>query len=513
MSHSADGVRNGHIQIHVSSDLMKAELDLFPPATGGFGFTVLSVSAELESAGVSFGINKELLEKKILESLENDKVLRGIPVALGLKPVKEVPSYWHLKKRLLNSPQVDLDAMNVDYRENSPYVLVKKGEPLAKMIPASPGVPGKSIAGEVLPATPKEVVLLKPGEYTIEKESVLYAARHGRFEIREKMMSVNETLDIAGNVDYSTGHIAFPGDVIIHGAVCDGFQVASGKSIFVKQTMDATKVLSRGDLVVEGGIKGRGNALVRVDGRIAAKFIENARVESYGDIVIEKAVMHSDMYSLNHIDLGEAGVIVGGELWARNGLRAGKIGRPESPAASLRVGIDYTVERKIRSSNEQIDRLEAKLDKLRTKVGLNKAKQELISQVEGVLAKLEQNRTEFVGMQFKNRHAKVIVFGEVGEGTEIHIAELTLRVGTAVEGVVFYYDTEGPRIATRNIVDSDKNPFKEIPEDSETPDQNKDRDSSEDSTEETSETTEQTEQTDNPKPTDDTGKEQATDSD
>jgi uncharacterized protein (DUF342 family) len=264
-------------------------------------------------------------------------------------------------------------------------------------------------------------------------------------------MSVNETLEIAGNVDYSTGHIAFSGDVIIRGAVCDGFRVAAGKSIFVKQTMDATQVLSRGSLVVEGGIKGRGEGLVRVDGGIKAKFIENATVESHGAVQVEKAVMHCTLNTLDLVDLGEAGVLVGGTVCARGGLRVGHIGRPDSPAAVIRVGTDYTVERKMGSVRAQIDRLETKLDKLKARPTLNSEQEKLIYQVEEVLAKMNQSEKELHPRLHSNREALVTVFGKVSEGTDIHIAELSLRVSSPMESLTFYYESDGPRIATRDI--------------------------------------------------------------
>ena len=220
-------------------------------------------------------------------------MMKGVRAAAGLKPVKSVPSYWHLKKRLIALPEANLEALSVDYRERSPFFMVKKGEPLAKRVPEEAGKPGRNIGGEILPVVEKDIVQFRPGDNILEKEGILYAACSGRFEIRERVMSVNETLDIPGNVDYSTGHIAFPGEVIIHGSVCDGFQVAAGKSIYVKQTMDATRVLARGDLVVEGGVIGRREAQVRVQGRIRAKFIENVSVETHGDITVEKSVMQS----------------------------------------------------------------------------------------------------------------------------------------------------------------------------------------------------------------------------
>ena len=449
-------VRPGHVEIHLSQDRMTATADFFPPAPGGAAFTIANVVSELGGAGVVFGIDEKVIERAILKCLGDGQILKGIVVAKGLKPEKTVPSYWHLKRRLLGGPDDDEDAPNVDYRERTPYILVKKGEPLAKKVPESPGRTGKNLTGDILPVTEKDIVSYRPGENIVEKDGILFAACHGRFEIREREMSVNETLDIAGNVDYSTGHIAFPGDVIIHGSVCDGFRVAAGKSIFVKQTMDASQVMAKGNLVVEGGIKGRGEAQIRIDGSIRAKFIENAVLEAHGDIVVEKAVMHSEIHTLGHMDLGEAGVLVGGEIWAKSGMRTGSIGRPESPSARIRIGSDYLVDRQLGHTHEHIDRLETKLDKLKAKTTLDAERENLIRQVEDVLEKMKRSEKELAEHRHPSLSASLIVFGKADIGTEVMIGGLSLRLGEVVEGAVFYYDPEGPRIATRAVTPADK---------------------------------------------------------
>ena len=364
-------------------------------------------------------------------------------------------------------PDDDENAPNVDYREKTPYVLVKRGEPLAKKVPESPGKTGKNLAGDILPITEKDIVSYRPAQNIIEKENVLYAACHGRFEIKEREISVNETLDIGGNVDYSTGHIAFPGDVIIHGAVCDGFRVAAGKSIFVKQTMDASQVLAKGNLVVEGGIKGRGEAQIRIDGSVSAKFIENATIEVHGDIVVAKSIMHSEVHTLSHVDLGEAGVLVGGEIWAKKGMRVGSIGRPESPSARIFIGSDYLVDRKLHHTHEHIDRLEAKLDKLKAKTTVNAERETLIRQVEDVLEKMKRSEKELADQRHPCRKARLIVFGQADVGTEIIIGGLSLRLSKAAEKTVFYYDPDGPRIAVRALTEADKAELKDLCEDDE----------------------------------------------
>ncbi len=449
MSDGAEKNKDSHIQVQLSDDFMSASVDLYPPSHGGRAYNLNDVLSALEGAGVRWGIQNEVLEKAVIDSLTDGKPIKGLVAAIGRKARKSVPSYWHLKKRLLNDGKADPDAPSVDYRELSPYVLVKKGEALAKQVPAASGDAGHRVDGEILPAGQKDVELFRPGENILEKEGMLYAACHGRFEIRDKIMSINESLEIAGNVDYSTGHIMFPGDVIIHGAVCDGFRVAAGGSIFVKQTMDASQVLARHDLIVEGGIKGRGEALLRIDGRIEAKFIENATIESHGDILVSKAVMHSNISTLGTVNLGEQGTIVGGKIWAETGVIAGSIGRPDSPAMELRVGNSYISDRKLRHAQAHIERLEHKLDKLKSRSSLNPKQLELIGQVEQAIEKMEQSVKTFAGELHARKDATVTVYGNICEGTEIYIAELLYRVNSPTKGVTFYYDEDGPRIAFR----------------------------------------------------------------
>jgi len=455
MGNDGDGVRNGHLKIRISEDLMTAEVDFHPPGEGGEGLTMPKVLAELKAAGVNSGIDEKTLEARLLECLSTPTVVRGVVAARGTKVKKSVPAYWHLKKRLLGGTAADLKSPHVDHRDRSPYVLVKKGEPLAKRVPESPGEPGRTVTGELLPVSEKDIVLYRPGENILEKDGILYAASHGRFDVKDREMTINETLDIPGNVDYSTGHIAFPGDVIIHGSVCDGFRVAAGKSLFVKQTMDATQVLSRGDLVVEGGIKGRGEARVKAEGRVRAKFVENVTIESRGDVVVEKAVMHSRIFTLGRLILGDSGTLIGGEIWALGGMVVGSVGRPDSPAADIRIGSDFLMDRKLRHVRAHIERLEAKLDKLKARASGGADRETLIHQAEGALEKMRRTEGDIAGQQHPNEQARLVVAGSIDAGNEIHIGALSMRLSSPMEKVTFYYEDDGPRIGSRPIHETD----------------------------------------------------------
>lgn len=81
---------------------------------------------------------------------------------------------------------------------------------------------------------------------------------------------MNEVLEIDDDVDYKTGHINFPGDVIIRGEVKDGFKVHSRGSIFCAKTLDASEVISGKDLIVQQGIIGRNKGIIQVEGKLKA---------------------------------------------------------------------------------------------------------------------------------------------------------------------------------------------------------------------------------------------------
>ena len=52
---------------------------------------------------------------------------------------------------------------------------------------------------------------------------------------------------------------------------------------------------------------------------------------------------------------------------------------------------------------------------------------------------MTHSEKDLTGKLYPNRDAKITVFGQVDEGTEIHIAELSLRISSPVSGTTFYY--------------------------------------------------------------------------
>ena len=67
---------------------------------------------------------------------------------------------------------------------------------------------------------------------------------------------------------------------------------------------------------------------------------------------MEKSIVHSRVFTLGKLDLGEKGILVGGEIWAAGGVTVESIGRADAPGAVVRVGSNYETDRKLRHVRE-----------------------------------------------------------------------------------------------------------------------------------------------------------------
>jgi uncharacterized protein len=262
---------------------------------------------------------------------------------------------------------------------------------------------------------------------------------------------VDEVLLVKGEVDFHTGHILFPGDVIIEGAVHDGFKVWSGGSIVCKSTMDAFDVNAKKDLTCAQGIIGRRRGQVRVGGELRAKYIQNCRVAARGDVKVQAAVVSSRVYTLGSLDLGDKGVLMGGEVFAARGVRCGRLGNQAFQSTKLHVGMDFTVQQKLDQANERMRLLAARARQVdhaaasrpgpeatKARAEMARLGAELRAQIAELLAKLDAYAD-----------ALVEVKGEIFPGVVIEICRISIVVEEKLPACRFRLD----RAAGRIIVD------------------------------------------------------------
>lgn len=427
------GNEDGKIEIHIDEKALLATADFFPPVGNGRPLDNDYISAIIERANIQYGLDWERVQTHAMEANLNQKVIKGIIIAQGDGPVEEIEEYYEMNPAFRVWPKLpDGDVPRVDWREVSPFIIVKKGQKLAIRRPKVYGNNGKTIHGDLIEMSIKKPESVLGGTNTNTDEKAIYAACDGRLVEEKLTLSVEEVLAIKGGIDYKTGHIAFPGDIILDGPVADGFRLYSGGSILAKQTLDASDVVSKKDLVVAGGLVGRLGGYVRSGNEVRCKFIQNCRLAARGSVIVGGGIINSHIYSMDKVDCGEKGKIIASEVWAINGVKALNIGSEKGKQTKIHCGIDFTVQQELERVNERIKIVSLKLQKLREKIAQD-ASSSMLKKMKDLelvlLGDLEKSNTrvgELLAKLDSNDEAKIEVLGTATRGSLIEICHVAL---------------------------------------------------------------------------------------
>jgi len=459
LKHSSAGYRaqfgnpdGGNLAVAISEPAVEVRADFIPPAAGGSPFTMDDVSSALDDLNVVYGVRRENIEKALAECNLGRVTVKDVIIAAGDPPVNEIAEYYEKNPEFKISDIKD-DESQIDHRQKSPFVIVKKDQALAILKPRKPGQEGKNVHGDALPFK-----LIKPegvtgGENTRIENGFILSNIHGQLLENKKILRVQNTLVIKGSVDYSTGHINFPGDVQIDGTVSDGFKIHSAGSITIKQTFDVTEAVAKGDLSVAGGIIGRGSGLLKAGGGIRTRFIVNCRAASRETVFVEREINNSSVYTLAKIEMGDRGLILGSEIFCVNGLRAAGIGKKAGKATRIHCGVDFTVKQELERNNAQLRILAVKKEKLKELMNDDKYSEkragmdEALERIEAEQARIGKRISEMLGKVIIDEDAVVEVSGEISRGTLIEICQVALFVDEPLRRVRIRLDRTSGRLA------------------------------------------------------------------
>lgn len=446
----ADNGSDGYVSIRLSEDRMEAYASFHPSTGKGRRLEMIQAESALKANEISHGIDREVISKSIQKCNEDQAVLENIPVAKGTKAVKASPEHINLKPDFFNRAKTEIKADgSVDHKESSPFVMVKKGEAVGRIYSYRAGVNGKDVTGGEIPYKTKDMQIFKAGENLEAQEDILKSLVYGRFLIEGDHISVTELLEIDSDVDYHTGNISFAGEIIIDGVVQDGFRVASGGSIRCKKLIKSAEVLSRGDLQLDLGVKGRGDALVRVNGTITSKFLEQGTVESRTGINVSTSILSCSVKTLGILTMGQKGTIVTSDIVAEKGIEVFNIGRENCAPTKIWCGISFVENRKLDHLKTRHKVLLEKISKLELKKDpphklIDQMKKTAIVQNDEI-EKLEKEICTF-------EEAKIIVHGTLYSGTEIQICKYRKKIEKNETRIMVSLDKENLKLKLEPLV-------------------------------------------------------------
>jgi hypothetical protein len=341
---------DAEVTVTITADRMRGLLTT-TRAYGGAPVTEARLREAIAAAGIA---EESVLEDAIAAALAQPSVTHHV-IAQGVAPRAGTDSRVELLVDLTReaaAPKED-ERGRVDHYLLREFVIVDPGTPLLRRHPATLGVAGRDVCGEIVPARDgRDVPLPKemPGVVPSSAEpDVLVAEYKGHPVEIPGGIRVDKTLAL-DHVDLRTGNVDFDGSVVVKGDVAAGVVVKATGDVVIQGTVELASVEAGHDLAVSGGIAGpehgRGAAdrrlTVRAGGDVHAAFISASRVRAGGSVSVREYLTHCDTLARGRVLAGQnggRGLIVGGTCHACQGVVANQAGTPVNVATRIGIGI------------------------------------------------------------------------------------------------------------------------------------------------------------------------------
>ena len=415
--------------LHVQKTVKEGQLDLE------------DIRSELLSKGITYGIKDTERLDVFLENMElYDHTLivaAGQPFTQGRDA--EIQFTFETDERV--ALEEDLRSSNtVDFRKVGRIASVRKGDVIAKKAPAEQGKEGITVYGQKLPGEWGTDVTLQAGEnVSMGANGLDYIADiSGAPILARGKLRVDPVQIIEGDVDYESGDIEFHGTVAVKGSVMDGFTVRASGDIIVDNTVQAATVESGGDVIVRRGILTRAKTAVHAEGNVYARFIENSIVEAEGDVVVENAILNSEVRSNGSVvALAGEGSMIGGQVLAYDHVVAKKIGSSAHVKTYIQTGYRYDVQKqyldalaKLKSVQKQMADVKKNYDYVSGTSGDFDKLGELRGKAMNLLKlqkQMQEDITEINNGRVFNQFTAIEVQDHLFQGAEILIGDVRYR--------------------------------------------------------------------------------------
>ena len=356
------------IIVNLSQDAMYASVVIDAPFFTKPWPNAAEIKQALLDKNITFGIDDAAIAKMASLRISRESVLvaQGHPPSAG----------ENARIELLLDPEqqfeIDPKAQTIDHRDRCTFFIVLQGEKIAVKYPAGKGENGMTVTGIPVPAELGKDAIFPAGTGVVVADDglSLSAAVDGHLCRAGKKLSIVPKLEIKGDVDFSVGNINFSGVVQIGGGVCEGFRVVAMGGVEVKELVEGALVESLGDIVIHGGICGKGKARVIAGGSVTMDFANNAYIRSQSSIRVNNEIYHSDIAAQESILAtgGRQSHIVGGKSQAGMEVVCQVLGNEAGTKTEVRVGVSLgQLERReelrtfLTQRERELEKLEANL--------------------------------------------------------------------------------------------------------------------------------------------------------
>ncbi|MGD8453194.1 MAG: FapA family protein [Phycisphaerae bacterium] len=317
-------------------------------------------------------------------------------IAEGTPPVEGQDGTIDWAADVVASAPEDANVDHVDYFAQNCIKTVEAGMVVGRISPPTEGAPGCDVYGNPVPPAHRRgnEITLGAGLRLADTGDDIVANAAGHVVARSGTLLLEEVLDIRGDVCFESGSVNVGIDVHVRGTVRSQFHVHTSKSLTVDKAVEAADVIASGDIVVRGGVCG-GDAAeaetgrVRAGGTITVRFANEAILEATGAIHFSKECIAGVLRTPDRI-ISERGTIIGGFVWARNGIEAGTLGSDANVLTYIAVDIRPAILHQARTMEGEARARRESAKTIRTKV------QPLMANLKRLTAQQREMATELL---------------------------------------------------------------------------------------------------------------------
>ncbi|MBE7558902.1 DUF342 domain-containing protein [bacterium] len=388
-------------------------------------------------------------------------------VAKGRRHVPGRPAQleYHVSTEVSHAPLV-LANGRVDYKSIDAVKLVVADQRLVTKHPATDGAPGITVTGRTVEVQPGSDTSL-PGDntYVSEDGRSLHAKVSGHLYVTSGLLNVEKVLIIRTNVDYSTGHLRFAGDVVVMGDVVSGFEVEAEGGVFIKGNVEAARVrAAKGNVEVLGGVFGNGRAELWAGRSLRVDFADNAKLSAGEDIVVNKYLTNCSATAGRALEVhGSGGAIIGGTAVAGERILATVVGSDRGGRTRLVVS-----HREGEVDGLSLDQLDKEIAGIDAQLAEAEKAAALVAQLKGDLssltpsqrnkiaalvrgaagekarrATLEERRLALLQRRKRIKFGAVRIERDIFPGAEVEILGAVYHVTAPMSGTIFGLSDDG----------------------------------------------------------------------
>ncbi len=378
--HIIPSSRDSSVRLSIDEKKLHVYADFIPGLGEGKTLTSDMVREELAKNGITYGIDNEAIEKAVDKAETIKKTLPAVKIAFGVPPERGEDGrieYGFDTEQKEESFRILPDG-RIDYHASKNIIMVEKGQFLARIIGPTVGKQGIDVFGNHIPGESGLPATLTPGRGVKKSEdgSEFVAECSGSVILNGSVIEVVNTYIVNGDVDYSTGNIVFNGNVVINGIVPDGFEVKAEGDVIVAKIVEAAKIEAGRDVIIKGGVQGKGKGLISAGRDVRIGYAQNARLEAQGNIYIDNFAINSYIFTCRYLIMKEKrGSVIGGEIVAQRGIEVKSLGSESGVKTFVEVGSNYLMLRKkaeldkaIGFCEENIAKIEGVLKTLHTRI-------------------------------------------------------------------------------------------------------------------------------------------------